>query len=145
MGRLGCCWRGSDEVATDFANGVPTFALVVVTALSAASVGGFALGQVEGCLTVGGAKGVAAVEDKEVRAFAAAHNHESRSSAFRPAWLQMRGPPLAEVALVSWWPGAASDRPCPPSEAALAESEGLRASVICWGTEAKSKKNGCDN
>ena len=92
VGRLGCCWRESDEVAIDKANGVPTFALLVVTALPAASVG-FVLRQVEGCLTVGGAKGVAAV----VRAFAAAHNMESRSSAFRPARLLMRGPPLAEV------------------------------------------------
>jgi hypothetical protein len=80
VGRLACCWRGNDEVVVDKPNGVPTFALVVVTAFTAASIG-FLLGQV-GCFsTVGGAKGVAAVEDKEVRAFAAAHNMERRSTA----------------------------------------------------------------
>ena len=47
VGRLGCCWLGSDEVVVDKANGVPTFALVVVTAFTAASIG-FVLGQI-GC------------------------------------------------------------------------------------------------
>jgi hypothetical protein len=39
VGRLACCWRGNDEVVVDKSNGVPTFALVVVTAFTAASIG----------------------------------------------------------------------------------------------------------
>lgn len=80
VGRLGCGWLGSDEVVVDKANGVPTFELLLVVVLTAASLG-FLLGQVGGFSTVGGAKGVATVEDKVVRAFAAAHNTESPSIA----------------------------------------------------------------
>lgn len=78
------------DVVVDKANSVPTFELLLVVVLTAASLG-FLLGQVGGFSTVGGAKGVATVEDKVIRAFAAAHNTESPSIAFgrpcfRSAW-----------------------------------------------------------